>query len=90
MTSKKVPREEIPWFPTISEEKCSKCMTCVSFCQHGVYEEIEGEPRVAKPFNCIVGCTGCEPQCPEKAISFPSMKETSELLKNLRKKYGVK
>jgi len=91
MTSKKkgVPREEIPWYPTINREKCNECMSCVEFCKNNVYQDVDGESKVVNPFNCLVGCSGCLDKCPEDAISFPSMKEIIELLKELRKKYDT-
>lgn len=86
---KKGPREEIPWYPTIDKEKCTECGACVEFCKHGVYSTVDEKSVVASPFNCIVGCAGCENQCPEHAISFPPMKDITELLKKLRAKHGI-
>jgi len=37
MTAKRVPREKIPWFPTVDPERCTGCRICFEFCQHGVY-----------------------------------------------------
>ncbi len=66
----KVRREEIPWYP-----KCTGCRTCYEFCQHGTYEwdEERARPIVKNPFNCIVGCSGCAPHCPNEAITFPPL-----------------
>jgi len=86
---KEIPREEIPWYPTIDKGKCNECMTCVEFCKHDVYAEIDGESKIINKYNCLVGCSGCESQCPEGAISFPSLKEITELLKELRKKHNI-
>jgi len=66
-----IPRNQIDWFPTIDYEKCIGCMACVKKCSHGVYAEKDGWPDVIKPKNCIVGCIGCEPVCPQHAISHP-------------------
>ena len=65
-------RDEIDWFPTIDYTKCTGCMACVNKCKNGVYSRAKGKPRVAKPKNCVVGCTGCQPVCPVGAISHPS------------------
>jgi NAD-dependent dihydropyrimidine dehydrogenase PreA subunit len=83
-----IPREEIPWFPTIDAEKCTGCGTCADFCQHGVYE-LDGEKaKLSNKFGCIVGCTGCLSKCPEGAISFPDQKEFVEVLRRIRAERG--
>ncbi|MGK2907830.1 MAG: 4Fe-4S dicluster domain-containing protein [Desulfuromonadales bacterium] len=33
-----IPREKIPWYPTIDTEKCSGCRTCIDFCRNNVLE----------------------------------------------------
>ena len=70
-----IPREEVPWFPTIMEELCDGCKICMSFCSFGVYEyeEKTNKVRVANPFNCEVGCSICALKCKPKAISFPPL-----------------
>lgn len=81
-----IPREEIPWNPTIDAEKCTGCEICAEFCQHGVYKTIDDKVRVSNPTACVVGCTGCLTKCPEGAISFPDQKEFVETLRRLRAK----
>lgn len=73
--SYRVQREQIPWYPTIDVEKCTGCRTCFEFCPHRTYEwdEKQGRPVVKNPFNCVVGCSGCAPQCPNEAIMFPPL-----------------
>lgn len=86
MTSRKVPRERIPWYPPVRAEACSGCRVCFEFCQHGAYAW-DGARNVAvveRPFNCLVGCSGCEPKCPAGAICFPDMETISDLIKKLR------
>lgn len=83
----KIPREEIPWHPSIEKEKCTNCGVCISFCHKDVYEEGPDGPIVANPHNCIVGCTGCAGQCPAGAISFPTLVELRDMLARLREKY---
>lgn len=70
-----VAREEIPWYPTVDASKCSGCRTCFEFCSHGVYEwdDAANTPRVAAPFQCVVGCSTCSHQCTEGAIQFPPL-----------------
>lgn len=84
-----VPRNKIPWYPTIDYEKCNSCGKCVDYCKLGAYEFKENQekkrPVVKNPNNCVVFCTGCEEQCLAGAIKFPSKKETREIIKKLRK-----
>jgi NAD-dependent dihydropyrimidine dehydrogenase PreA subunit len=70
-----VPREEVPWFPTIMEELCDGCKVCLGFCSFGVYEydKKTNKVKVANPFNCQVGCSICAIKCKPKAISFPPL-----------------
>ena len=81
-----VPREEIQWFPRIDYERCNSCQKCVMFCKRGVYT-FDETPKVTNPYRCVVSCTGCKSQCQEDAISFPSLIELRDMLKELRKKY---
>ena len=72
---KGVPREQIPWHPTLDGEKCIGCRKCFEFCSHGVYtwDAAADRPVVAEPFHCVVGCSNCMHQCEEGAISFPPL-----------------
>jgi len=83
-----VPREEIQWFPTVDERKCTGCGVCVDMCHRGVYL-LAGKAKVANPYRCVVSCTGCESMCPEKAIKFPTLVELREELKQLRSRYKL-
>jgi NAD-dependent dihydropyrimidine dehydrogenase PreA subunit len=84
-----VPRNKIPWGPTIDYEKCISCGKCVDYCKLGVFEfeEKAGKKRpVVKNFNnCVVFCTGCQEQCPASAITHPSKVETRKIIEKLRK-----
>jgi NAD-dependent dihydropyrimidine dehydrogenase PreA subunit len=86
MTIKPVPREKIPWYPSIDEEKCDGCQVCSQFCQHGVYawDEKNNIAQVIQPFQCVVGCNGCEPECSKGAISFPDIDAIQEIIRKLR------
>ena len=70
-----IPREEIPWYPTILEELCDGCGVCLRFCSFGVYESDEkaNKVKVANPFYCEVGCSICAGMCKPKAIVFPPL-----------------
>ncbi len=84
-----VPREKIPWGPTINYEKCVSCGKCVEYCHMGVFEfeDKNGKKRpvIKKPHGCVVFCKGCETQCPAGAITHPSIKETRALIQKLQK-----
>lgn len=70
-----IPREQIEWHPTVDENACIGCGTCVTGCSRMVYrydyEKLKSV--VADPLNCMVGCTTCANTCPTHAIHFPSL-----------------
>jgi CDP-4-dehydro-6-deoxyglucose reductase len=70
-----VPREEIDWHPTIIEDACIGCGTCVTGCSRLVYRFDYDRKKsiVVDPLNCMVGCTTCANTCPTHAIRFPPM-----------------
>ena len=84
-----VPRNKIDWCPRIDYGKCDdKCMECVKFCPHDVFEVRENEtPKliVKNPHNCVVFCRACDKACGLDAIGFPNKKETTAYIKQIRK-----
>jgi len=70
-----VPRQQINWNPTVIEEACIGCGTCVTGCSRLVYRfDYERKKSVvADPLNCMVGCTTCANTCPTHAIRFPPL-----------------
>jgi NAD-dependent dihydropyrimidine dehydrogenase PreA subunit len=84
-----IPREEIPWYPTIDPEKCTNCGACKEFCPNGVYAEGKPNMEVVLPFQCVVGCSGCISICTPQAISFPTDESLIANLRALRAKYGT-
>jgi NAD-dependent dihydropyrimidine dehydrogenase PreA subunit len=74
-TWKGVPREQIPWYPSVDEAKCTGCRKCYEFCSHKVYawDEALDKAVVAQPLQCVVGCSNCSHQCEQGAISFPPL-----------------
>lgn len=80
-----IPREKIPWYPTIDAGKCIGCRTCIDFCKNDVLEldEINQKAVVCNPFNCVVECSTCGRLCPTGAIFFPEEKEFSNVIRRL-------
>ena len=87
-----IPREDIPWYPTVDKELCTACGVCIEFCSNNalgganigqVYvADEEGKPDVVNPFGCVVGCSYCATHlCPQEAISFPSTDMLRQLLR---------
>lgn len=85
---KGIPRDAIPWFPSVDPKKCSGCSSCVEFCSQGVFT-FDGKSHVSRPFNCVVGKSSCRAFCPEKAIAFPTHSELKAILQELNEKYGL-
>ncbi len=87
-----VPREKIPWFPTIDHDKCTSCMECDAFCPHRVFERRDNGTRlvVANPTNCVVFCRACAKTCGPVALSFPSKPEIITLIKQVRERESGK
>ncbi len=86
MPSGTIPREKIPWFPTVDYSLCTGDQECFNFCKNQVFtwDEEHNQPRVANPYNCVVGCQACVNVCPVQAIQFPSKDELRTTLKRLR------
>lgn len=76
-----VPRENILWNPTVVDDACIGCGTCVTGCSRLVYRyDFERKKAVvADPLNCMVGCTTCANTCPTNAIRFPSLSSVFDL-----------
>lgn len=86
MASPSLPREKIPWFPSISYDLCKSTKECLAFCPTNVFAWDEAGARtvVANPYCCTVGCSNCVRICPNQAIAFPDMAEFATTLKRLR------
>ncbi len=66
-----IPRQEIPWFPTVDPQACIGCSLCFVTCGRGVYDMRERKAVAIEPYECMVGCTTCALVCPTEAIVFP-------------------
>lgn len=68
-----IPRETIAWNPSVNEDLCIGCATCVTGCSRLVYRYDFDRKKavVVDPLNCMIGCTTCANTCPTHAISFP-------------------
>lgn len=68
-----IPRDEVPWLPTVDAEACIGCQLCYVTCGRGVYEMHDGVAVAVSAMECMVGCSTCGNVCPTGAISFPNM-----------------
>lgn len=68
-----IPREDVPWYPTVDPETCIGCTLCFATCGREVYDfDYDSHLAVvADPYNCMVGCSTCGTVCPSNAIEFP-------------------
>jgi sirohydrochlorin cobaltochelatase len=71
-----VPREDIPWFPSIKQKKCNGCGLCYLYCHRDVYSYNESlkKSKVENPYHCVVNCSFCASLCYQNAIQFPAEK----------------
>jgi NAD-dependent dihydropyrimidine dehydrogenase PreA subunit len=92
MALREIPREKIPWYPTVDADVCIGDRQCVEFCKNGVFEwdEDRNRPVVMNPFNCVVGCSACANICPVDAIRFPSLQEIRDVIRRLREEVTAK
>jgi NAD-dependent dihydropyrimidine dehydrogenase PreA subunit len=87
-TWKGIPREKIEWYPTVDKDKCTGCGMCVTSCGRNVFDfdPENNKAVVARPLQCMVGCTSCQVWCIYDAIRFPDPND----IKSLIKKRGVR
>ncbi|MHA1776082.1 MAG: 4Fe-4S dicluster domain-containing protein [Promethearchaeota archaeon] len=80
---KGVDRTLIEWHPIIDENKCVGCGMCVTSCGRSVfgYNYIKHKAEVARPLQCMVGCTSCNVWCIYDAISFPDKEIVRDFIK---------
>jgi formate hydrogenlyase subunit 6/NADH:ubiquinone oxidoreductase subunit I len=54
-------------------------------CGKKVYDWTPEGARVARPYNCVVGCTTCANLCLGDAISFPDI----QIVRGIYKREGI-
>jgi NAD-dependent dihydropyrimidine dehydrogenase PreA subunit len=82
-----LPRDLIPWGPTIDSARCRGSGECVRFCPNNVFEfdAPTGQARVARFHQCTVLCSHCVAVCPNGAISFPEPDSFLDRVQELRR-----
>lgn len=79
------PREQVPWFPTVSADLCDGCGKCIEVCPKDVFEmNADGKVEVLEPFLCIVGCCFCKSACDPHAILMPERSVLDQFRHGLR------
>lgn len=53
------PRSKVRWNPEIDPYRCVQCGMCMN-CGKKVFAWTEDGPVVARPENCVVGCSTCK------------------------------
>jgi NAD-dependent dihydropyrimidine dehydrogenase PreA subunit len=86
VTLKGVPRERVPWYPTVDAALCIGDRACVDFCKNDVYgwDDDHSHPIVVHPYSCVLGCNACMELCPTGAITFPTLGDLRETIRRLR------
>jgi CDP-4-dehydro-6-deoxyglucose reductase, E3 len=99
-----IPRQEIPWYPTVMADRCVGCGLCVTSCGRQVYafDFERNRPVVVSPDHCMVGCTTCATICTQDALEFPTrgfirhlvrdkklLRQSKDELRANREKYDV-
>jgi NAD-dependent dihydropyrimidine dehydrogenase PreA subunit len=80
-----IPRDEIPWYPTVDAKKCMGCGLCFVTCGRNVYEMQDAKSVAVRPYDCMVGCSTCATVCPVEAIGFPER----DLIRRLEREYKI-
>ena len=77
-----IPREQIKWHPSVDEDACIGCGTCVTGSNRLVYRYDYNRKKavVEDPLYCLVGCVTCGNTCPAHTISIPQLDTITSLL----------
>lgn len=81
---KSIDRTEIDWAPEVDKDQCTGCGMCVTSCGRNVfdYDWKQEKAVVARPNQCMVGCTSCQTWCIYDAISFPEPEYVKNIIKD--------
>ena len=66
-----IPREAIPWLPTVDADAYIGFQLCYITCSRAVYDMHDSVAVAA--MECVVGCSTCGNVCPTGAITFPNL-----------------
>ncbi len=82
-----LPRELIPWGPTVDPARCNGSGECVRFCPNGVYEfdKSTRQARVVHFHQCTVLCSNCVIVCANGAISFPDQDQFLDAIQAIKR-----
>ena len=80
-----IPRQEIPWYPTVDAQACIGCELCCVTCGRGIYDIKDRKALATQPYACMVGCTTCAMVCPTDAIHFPER----ELIRRVEREHKI-
>ena len=72
MQQHQLPREKIPWFPTIAYDACIGDRECLDFCKNGVFswDEPRGAPRGRKTLQLRAGVQRLRPDLSRRGDPF--------------------
>lgn len=86
-----IPREDIDWHPTVDDDACIGCGTCVTGCSRKVYRFDYSRKKavVVDPLNCMVACMTCANTCPTNAITFPPLRIALDLADRVEVHHSV-
>ncbi|MDR3685175.1 MAG: ferredoxin family protein [Geothrix sp.] len=80
-----IPRQEVPWYPTVDAQACIGCELCYVTCGRAVYDIRDRKAVATRPYACMVGCTTCAMVCPTDAIHFPNR----EVVRRVEREYKI-
>jgi len=86
-----LPRESIPWGPTVDPARCRGTGECVKFCPNNVFEwdAVMSRARVARFHQCVVLCNNCVTICSNGAISFPDENQFLDAIEAARRQQAA-